>query len=464
MQGYYFKTPFASNGDRVTIPLTTQADGSVSFAQGWGPDYQKNLKTQSTAKAVSRQVTNQVLYALSASVGALQEMGGVPEYITAEDNGGTAFSYGAGAQVIYKGVYYVSLQAKNTTTPGTGNLWQKVIYKVASADDAKTGTSTDTIITPAVLKTEADRRETVINQSITSLTDTVNSNKSTQDQINQATNETIAQNYKDTNQSIAAINQRKINGKTFNGDITLTPGDVKAIPLAGSLDITGTLRTKGSFQAQGQTGLIIAPGGATGSSMRWHYNNTAAYLLFNDSGDAYGAWNEKRPFIVYAATGNTQIGFQLQVLGQTTFDGNVIANKPASFTSTLAVKGATTLSSTLSVTGEATAKKVTPSDYSNFDSKYAGTLKQGDNGYWRDNNTGFVCMWGTIPSLSSGWQTVNFHTAFSTCFSVSAVLRSVNEESTRNLIVGTWTATGFQLYAQDNEKSAAYQAFGIISG
>lgn len=180
MNEYYFKTAFASEGDRDDIPLTAQTDGSVSFPQGWGPDYEKNLETQATAKAVNREVTNQLYYALTMAVGQYQRSG-FPGWITASDNGGAAFGYAAGAQVLYSGQYWVSLQDGNTTTPGSGDAWQTTLYRVATDKEVYDGVDSRTFIVPSNLKTNLDGREKIINQSIKAISDALASYQTTND-------------------------------------------------------------------------------------------------------------------------------------------------------------------------------------------------------------------------------------------------------------------------------------------
>lgn len=248
MNEYFFKVPFASNGDRADIPRGTQSGGEVSYTQGWGPDYQKNLKTQATAKAVSRQATNQMMFALTQAVGQYQ-MHGVPGFITAADNDGTPFAYGLGAQVLLDGVLYVSLQANNTTTPGTGNLWQTVLFRVATDAEVREGKDSRTFIVPSNLKAELDVRDTTINESIKALSQTVDKNKQEAAQSDNNLSQTITQNKqaqdqvnRTFNQWLTAIDLRTINGHQFTGNITLNADDVGAVPKTGTNQIIGNLQ------------------------------------------------------------------------------------------------------------------------------------------------------------------------------------------------------------------------------
>lgn len=252
MKNYYFKTPFAASGDVTTIPRSAQSDGSISYSQGWGPDYQKDLKTQATAKAVGRSEMNAVLNAITAALGQYQQQG-VPEFITTADNDGTPYAYGLGAEVIYNGQYWVSLQANNTTTPGSGNSWQTVLYRVATDAEVDKGTDSRTFIVPSNLKTQLDARDTKINQNISQLAQTVAQNKADQQLIDEGLSTTIAANTRGVAanvKSIEAINARKINNKTFSGDITLNADDVGAVPKTGTNQITGNLEAQGGSSVQ----------------------------------------------------------------------------------------------------------------------------------------------------------------------------------------------------------------------
>ena len=53
--------PFAESGDRAPIPPATQPNGSLSYAQGFGPDYEEEQGVAPEAKDIPRQQFNQVL-------------------------------------------------------------------------------------------------------------------------------------------------------------------------------------------------------------------------------------------------------------------------------------------------------------------------------------------------------------------------------------------------------------------
>lgn len=151
MNQHFFRIPFAESGDKQSIPNDVNSEGYVSFPAGWGGDYQRDLKTDPNAKPVGRTEMNGILNAITVAIRQYQ-ITGVPEFITAVDNGGTAYPYAAGVVVQYGGGLYVSLIENNTSVPGADGNWQVFIYQRASQSDADAGTDNKLIITPPVLK------------------------------------------------------------------------------------------------------------------------------------------------------------------------------------------------------------------------------------------------------------------------------------------------------------------------
>jgi hypothetical protein len=139
----FIQTPFAFSGDKATIPVATQPGGQVSFTQGWGPDYAKDLDTDPTAKAIDRQQTNQLMYVMSTLIQRWQSET-FPEWIDAAANGGAPYPYPIGAVVrVVNGtswVLRVSNVDGNTTTPDAGA--STASWGAVSFTDAVTRTDT----------------------------------------------------------------------------------------------------------------------------------------------------------------------------------------------------------------------------------------------------------------------------------------------------------------------------------
>jgi hypothetical protein len=157
MDQKFFRIPFASAGDKQQIPDEKNAEGFVSFIEGWGEDYQKDLMSDAHAKAVEREAMNGILNAITLALRQYQT-DSFPEWVTPTNNGGTAYQYGVGVVVRHRQgngafVSYVSLVDNNTTEPGTeGAQWQGFIYRRATQDEADAGTDDTLIITPPTLQ------------------------------------------------------------------------------------------------------------------------------------------------------------------------------------------------------------------------------------------------------------------------------------------------------------------------
>lgn len=155
MDQRFFLQPFAVSGDRDSIPTAVQPSGTVSYAQGFGVDYELNLATEPTAKPIPRGSTNGLFYDVTFALGDLQR-NGTPEFITTADNGGSPYAYAKGALVRWRASggdpfrVYVSRQDGNTALPSDATKWDP-FPEPASNSEATTGTSTTKFISPATL-------------------------------------------------------------------------------------------------------------------------------------------------------------------------------------------------------------------------------------------------------------------------------------------------------------------------
>ncbi len=71
----YIKVAFATSGDTSPVPDGTQPDGSVSFNEGWSPDYAKDQATDPEAKDIPRQSENYLKLIMTDGIKELQELG-----------------------------------------------------------------------------------------------------------------------------------------------------------------------------------------------------------------------------------------------------------------------------------------------------------------------------------------------------------------------------------------------------
>ncbi len=124
----FFRFPFGVDGDRAAIPETIQPSGDVSYQEGFGFDYERELGTDPSAKAVPRDESNELYFNITENIQQYQTHG-VPEFITASDNGGSPYPYPILAKVRYNdgtGVdIYTSLVNSNTALPSDPVNWRK---------------------------------------------------------------------------------------------------------------------------------------------------------------------------------------------------------------------------------------------------------------------------------------------------------------------------------------------------
>lgn len=114
-----FIIPFASTGDRAPVPDALQPSGSVSYAQGFGPDYELDKAINPVnAKDVPRNQTNQIYFDLTGAVGE-QQLYGVALW------GAERAPYPINAQAYHDGKLWRSSIANNNGVPGVAG-WTDV--------------------------------------------------------------------------------------------------------------------------------------------------------------------------------------------------------------------------------------------------------------------------------------------------------------------------------------------------
>lgn len=161
----YFGIPFATAGDKATIPEATQPSGAISFTQGYGPDYERDPATDPTAKRVPRDETNELYFQITNALKFLQ-LYGTPEWY-ATDDASNQVSYPLSARVRYDAgsgmQVWRSLVASNTATPGSdATKWGldnpfDIATLEATLAEALAGSSALKIITPRRLASATQR-------------------------------------------------------------------------------------------------------------------------------------------------------------------------------------------------------------------------------------------------------------------------------------------------------------------
>ena len=127
----YFRLPFAAQGDKTVFPDETQTNGSLSYNQGYGPDYQRTPGTDPQARRIERDRFNQLLFDVTSTL-QLYYQEGVPPFIAATNNGGVAFQYPKYARVRYDSGtgdrLYESLVDNNDDLPTVSASWRLVDF------------------------------------------------------------------------------------------------------------------------------------------------------------------------------------------------------------------------------------------------------------------------------------------------------------------------------------------------
>ncbi|EOI8093863.1 phage tail protein [Cronobacter sakazakii] len=126
----------------------------------------------------------------------------------------------------------------------------------------------------------------------------------------------------------AVPSERSINGYPLSADISLKAKDVGAIPMSGSTEISGTLRTSGEVQSTNADSFRIAYGGV---GAFWRNDGTNLYLMLTNKGDAFGKYNDLRPLRVGLDNGGVGIGTPLYVDNTLTVSKNVTATYSGSY-------------------------------------------------------------------------------------------------------------------------------------
>lgn len=127
----FFQFPWATSGDKAVVPDTVQVDGSVSYPEGFGVGYELKLGVDAAAKPVPRPESNQLYFDITSNIRALQ-LAGLPEWVTAAQNGGVAVAYPKAALVRhdYTGAFLAYFANVATSAePGTSADWSTLVTK-----------------------------------------------------------------------------------------------------------------------------------------------------------------------------------------------------------------------------------------------------------------------------------------------------------------------------------------------
>ncbi|HHR5847894.1 TPA: phage baseplate protein [Providencia alcalifaciens] len=122
-----FKVPFATQGDRTSIPNEVQADGAVSYTQGYGYDYERDQVSDPAAKDIEREKMNGIFHDITEAIGEVQNYG-FPKW--AEEGK----PYPIRAVVYHKNKVWQSKVENNEVEPVAGAQWVELKADLAAGD------------------------------------------------------------------------------------------------------------------------------------------------------------------------------------------------------------------------------------------------------------------------------------------------------------------------------------------
>lgn len=122
-----FKVPFATQGNRTSIPNEVQADGAVSYTQGYGYDYERDQVSDPAAKDIEREKMNGIFHDITEAVGEIQNYG-FPKW--AEEGK----PYPIRAIVYHKNKVWQSKVENNEVEPVAGAQWVELKADLAAGD------------------------------------------------------------------------------------------------------------------------------------------------------------------------------------------------------------------------------------------------------------------------------------------------------------------------------------------
>ncbi|WP_223673546.1 hypothetical protein [Proteus terrae] len=122
-----FKIPFATQGDKASIPVEIQPDGSVSYTQGYGYDYERDQVTDPAAKDIEREKMNGIFHDITEAIGEIQ-LFGFPKW----DEAGKP--YAIRAIVYHKNKVWQSKVENNNIEPVAGNAWAELKADATASD------------------------------------------------------------------------------------------------------------------------------------------------------------------------------------------------------------------------------------------------------------------------------------------------------------------------------------------
>lgn len=156
----YIVIPFATSGDKATVPVAAQPSGDVSMTQGYGPDYSKDPETDPEAKRIERLGWNGLMFDVTTALKAWQDFA-IPQWFPVADRPG-GYARGAIVRDAETGNLFTSRADANSALLNDAASWRPVsldqatetalgVVRLATAAEAAAGTNATAAITPANL-------------------------------------------------------------------------------------------------------------------------------------------------------------------------------------------------------------------------------------------------------------------------------------------------------------------------
>lgn len=450
-----FKTPFASSGDKNTVPAAVQGDGSLSVAQGWGPDYEKAYGDPAS-KDIKRADMNGLLHDITEAIGEMQAQG-VATWST------DGKPYAKGVLVYHASKLWQSTVATNNATPGTTGWIEVSIADLATAASAKTfGAGLDDVAGVVTVKygTTAGTAAQGNDSRIAGAALKANN-------LSDLANASTAR----ANLGLGDAAQKAVTSSTTDTTAgrLVKVGDYGLglpVPLTGS-DNLNNVHVSGLYRWGASGAPANAPAGVTAATMyvsSWAGDaNSIAQMVISstggltvrakpNSGGSWSSWSTmpNAAWRVLAGTG-------LLGGGDMSVDRTISAN----FGTTA---GTIAQGNDSRIVGAA-LKANNLSDLTNLAAArnnlgVNSTLSKGASGYWRDATTGLTLQWGKTPT-GLNFRTITFPITFPEQV-VTVQLTPLKNDGTNEYAprVMTLTNSGCTITSQHSDSASQWLAVG----
>ena len=209
--------------------------------------------------------------------------------------------------------------------------------------------------------------------------------------------------------------------------------DVGAIPLTGSTNVTGIVRSSAELQSLSANSFRIGYGGY---GTFWRNDGGSLYLMLTNKDDPWGNYNSLRPLRVSLNNGEVIISklnlsdfgyFDARYYTKTQSDAGYMP-KTGAYTKAES-DGRFQPKGSYTPTGMAYTKAESDARFQKIN-----TASRAANGWYKDANTGMIFQWGMVSSSVTGNINITFPTAFpSACVTVqNTIIRKVNDGAQNN--------------------------------